>query len=146
MKIHTTRVKKKSRNSAVHFSVEFSHCFQWKKSEKCVKILQKWSRKMDSRISALFFLLGYVLCKSELYKKCKLVEPVIFDSILAGEFWHICQNIFVYNVKVFTKFSVFIWITWFFTLAHNNFRAIGKINICNIYLLWNSNPQQYGCS
>ena len=47
--------QKKSKNSAVHFSVKFPHCFWEQKSEKCVKMLRKFFRKMDSRISAIFF-------------------------------------------------------------------------------------------
>ena len=42
-------------NSTVHFSIEFPHCVWRQKSEKGVNILGKFCRKMDSRISAIFF-------------------------------------------------------------------------------------------
>ena len=66
--VNLPKWRKKSRNSVAHFSVEFPHCFWRQKSEKCVKMLRKLCRKMDSRISALFFLLGWSNSSSEFDK------------------------------------------------------------------------------
>ena len=101
-----TQVKKEQkycRNSAVHFPAEFPHwCFWWQKSEKCIKMLQKLCRKMDSSISALSLLGCFAYTKL-----FRLLRLFLSFELYSNMIFRLLREFFINEIfRLFKMFSL----------------------------------------